>query len=109
MAASVKVVVIYPRPKDEEAFENVYKNEHRPLLEDKLKGVSRFVATKIIGSPQGETRSYRIAELHFPSREVLDACLQSDGARQVMEHAESISTGGKPIIMIAEEETFLYW
>jgi hypothetical protein len=41
--------------------------------------------------------------------EVLQACLQSEGAKAVMEHATGISTGGRPIVLVCEEETFLYW
>jgi uncharacterized protein (TIGR02118 family) len=109
MAVTSKVVVIYPRPQDEEAFEREYKNVHLPMLEDKLKGISRVVASRVLTSPQGEARTYRIAELHFGSREALDRCLQSEGAAAVLEHATEISTGGKPIVLICEEETFLYW
>ncbi len=109
MAVSAKIVVIYPRPKDEGAFEDAYRHEHLPMLEDKLKGLSRLVATKVVGSPQGEARTYRIAELHFSSMEALQSCLKSPGAQEVMDHATAISTGGKPILLIGEEETFVYW
>ena len=107
--AGAKLVVIYPRPHDEAAFEQAYKDIHMPMAEDKLKGMNRFVATKVISSPQGEPRTYRIAEAHFSSMDALKACLETDGAKQVVQHAESISTGGKPIVLICEEETLLYW
>ena len=109
MAAGAKVVVIYPKPRDETAFEEEYKNVHLPMVEQKLKGINRLVTTKILSSPQGETRSYRMAELHFSSMEALNACLQTEGAKEVMEHAKEISTGGAPILMIAEEETRVFW
>lgn len=109
MAAGAKIVVIYPRPQDEAAFEQVYRAVHLPMLEEKLKGLSRVVATKVLSSPQGEARTYRIAELHFGSMEVLNETFQSEGARAVMEHAATISTGGKPIVLVCDEETFLYW
>lgn len=109
MAATPKITVIYPKPQDEAAFESAYKNQHLPMLETKMKGLSRVVATRVLGSPQGDTKSYRMAELHFPSMDALNGCIESDGAKAVMAHAESISTGGKPIFMIGEEETFLYW
>jgi uncharacterized protein (TIGR02118 family) len=107
--AGAKVVVIYPRPKDEAAFEEVYKNIHLPMAEEKLKGMNRLVATKVVSSPQGETLTYRIAEIHFSNMEALTACMETEGARQLVEHAMAISTGGKPIVLICEEETFLYW
>ena len=105
----VKVVVIYPRPQDENAFEEAYTNVHLPMVENKLKGISRMVATRVLSSPDGEARTYRMAELHFSSMEQLEKSMASEGGKQVLDHAVSISTGGKPIIYICEEETFLYW
>jgi uncharacterized protein (TIGR02118 family) len=107
--AGAKIVLIFPRPQNEHAFEEVYKNVHLPLCEEKLKGMNRLVATKVLHSPEGDTRTYRIAEVHFSTMEALQACLDTEGAKQVMAHAASISTGGKPIVLIGEEETFLYW
>jgi len=109
MAAVTKLVVIYPRPRDEAAFEQAYKDVHLPMVEDKLKGLSRMVATRILSSPDGDARTYRIAELHFSNPEALEECLQSPGAKEVLDHATSISTGGRPILLVCEEETFLYW
>lgn len=84
----VKIVVIYPRPHDEEAFEKAYKNEHMPMAEAKLKGMTRFVATRVLNSPQGKVTAYRIAEVHFSSMDDLTRCLESEGGREVVAHAE---------------------
>ena len=40
-----KIVVIYPRPTDLEAFEKAYVDEHVPIAMEKIKGVTKFVAT----------------------------------------------------------------
>jgi len=106
--AGAKVVVIYPRPTDESEFERQYKDEHLPML-DKLKGMSRFVASRVLESPQGKVTAYRIAEVHFPSMEQLKACLETDDAKQVVEHAKSISTGGEPLVLVCDEESRVYW
>ena len=106
--AGVKFVVIYPRPTDIEAFEKVYQDEHVPMAVEKLVGKTKLVATKVRGSPQGTPPFYRIAEIHFPSMEALEACAASEGAKQTFAHAVSISTGGPPIFLIAEEETFTF-
>ncbi len=104
--AGVKLIVMYPRPTDVEAFEKVYQDEHVPMAVEKLAGKTRFVATKVIGSPQGEAPFYRIAEVHFPSMDALQACAASDGGRETLAHATKISSGGAPVIMVAEEESF---
>jgi len=48
----VKLVVIYPRPKDVDDFEKIYQQEHVPLAVAKLGGKTKMVATKIIASPK---------------------------------------------------------
>lgn len=101
--AGVKFVVIYPRPTDIDAFEKVYQEEHVPMAVEKLEGKTRFVATKVVGSPQGTPPFYRIAEIHFPSMEALERCAASEGAKATLGHAVKISTGGPPIFLVAEE------
>ena len=102
--AGVKLVVIYPRPTDVERFEKVYTEEHIPMAVEKLHGKTKIVATKVVGSPSGTPPFYRIAEIHFPSLDALNTCAASEEARATIAHAESISTGGRPIFLVAEEE-----
>jgi uncharacterized protein (TIGR02118 family) len=104
--ATAKLIVMYPPPKEIKAFEAVYRNEHVPLAVAKLQGKTKIVATKVLGSPQGEPRFYRIAEGHFPSMTVLEARAASEGGKETLANAVKISTGGAPIFLVAEEETF---
>lgn len=104
----VKFMVIYPRPTDIAAFEKVYQDEHVPMAVEKLVGKTTLVATKILASPQGTPPFYRIAEIHFPSIEALETCASSAGAQETLAYAVSISTGGKPIVRVAEERTLTF-
>ncbi len=106
--AGVKLVVMYPRPTDIAAFEKLYQEEHIPMAVEKLMGKTKVVATKVLDSPQGEPPFYRIAEVHFPSMEALQACAASDGGKETLAHAVSISSGGSPVFLVAEEETFTF-
>jgi uncharacterized protein (TIGR02118 family) len=105
----VKVIVIYPRPQDEQAFETAYLEQHIPLVEQKLKGMTRLVLTKVTGSPQGKVSAYRIAEMYFSSLDDLNTSIESDAGKEVIAHAQAISSGGPPLILICEEEAFVYW
>jgi uncharacterized protein (TIGR02118 family) len=105
----VKIVIIYPRPQDEQAFEKAYLGEHIPLVESKFKGLTRLVLTKVTGSPQGKIAAYRMAEVYFASMNDLETLLDSDAGKEVMAHAQSISSGGQPLILVCEEEAFVYW
>jgi uncharacterized protein (TIGR02118 family) len=105
----VKIVVIYPHPTDEQAFEREWTEKHQPLVEEKLKGMTRFVAARVVGSPHGRVTAYRIAEAHFSNVAELNKCLESDGGKEVLAHAAAMSSGGAPIVLLCEEESFIYW
>jgi uncharacterized protein (TIGR02118 family) len=104
---AVKLMVMYPPPKDVQAFERLYQDEHVPMVK-KLAGKTKLVATKVQSSPQGTPAFYRIAEVHFPSLEALQACAASEGGKETLAHAAKISTGGAPVLLIAEEQTFIF-
>ena len=106
--ASAKLIVIYPQPKDVGVFEQVYQNEHVPMAVEKLAGKTKIAASKVVGSPQGTPAFYRIVEVHFPSMQALQKCAASEGAKLTLGHAVSISSGGPPIFLVAEEETFTF-
>lgn len=105
---SVKIIVAYPQPKDAKAFDAVYENEHVPLAVAKLEGKTKIVATKVLQSPQGKPAFYCIAEVHFPSMEALQSCAKSIGGQETLAHAARISSGGPPVVMIAEEDTLTF-
>ncbi len=107
--AGVKLIVIYPRPRDIDAFEKLYQEEHVPMAVEKLSGKTKFVATKVMATPDGTPPPfYRIAEVHFPSLEALQACAQSEGGKETVAHAVEISSGGTPVFLIAEEHAFAF-
>lgn len=106
---AVKLLVIYPRPTNIQAFETVYNRDHVPMAVEKLVGKTKIVATRVLGSPEGKPAFHRIAEVHFPSMEALEACAASEGGKQTLANAVSISSGGTPSFLVAEEETFLYF
>ena len=105
---SAKLIVAYPQPKDVEAFEAVYQNEHVPLAVANLAGKTKIVSTRILQSPQGTPPFYCIAEAHFPSMEALQRCAESVGGKETLAHAVRISSGGPPVIMVAEEDSLTF-
>jgi uncharacterized protein (TIGR02118 family) len=105
--AGAKLIVLYPSPRDVNAFERAYTQDHVPMVTTQnFQGMRRFVASRIVGAADGSPPPfYRIAELHFPSMETLQAAAASSSAQQAVAHAISISSDGKPIVLVAEEET----
>jgi uncharacterized protein (TIGR02118 family) len=106
--ATFKLIVAYPPPTDAAAFEKVYNEEHVPLTVVRLEGKTKIVATRIKASPHGSPLFYRIAEVYFPSMGALEACAGSAGGKEVLANGMRISSGGPPVIMIAEEDTFTF-
>jgi uncharacterized protein (TIGR02118 family) len=107
--SDVKLIVMYPRPKEIEAFEKLYQEAHVPMAVEKLSGKTKFVATKVVATPDGTPPPfYRIAEVYFPSLQALQACAESDGGRETVAHAAKISSGGTPVFLVAEEQTFTF-
>ena len=100
-----KLMVLYPTPRDPAAFERVYRDEHTPMVTPSaFPGITRFVASRITGTADGNPAPFvRMAELHFPSLEALQKAAGSESAKRVVQHALSISTGGPPVFLIAEE------
>ena len=105
--AGAKIVVLYPAPLDVSAFERAYMHDHAPMVTPQnFKAMTKFVASKIVGTPDGSAPPFhRIAELHFPSLAALQTAAGSASAQQAVAHAVSISSGGKPVFLVAEEET----
>jgi len=104
---AVKVVVLYPTPRDQSTFERAYAQDHVPMVTPQnFRGLQKFVASRVVGTPDGSASPfYRIAELHFSSIESLQAAVESPSARKVVAHAVEISSGGTPVVVVAEEET----
>ena len=76
---------------------------------EKLAGKARFVASLIKSSiGQEQMPFHRIAEVYFPSMQDLEACLNSPGGQETAAHAVEISSGGGPLFLIAEVETFVF-
>jgi len=104
--SGAKIVVLYPHPKDEEAFEKAYVGQHIPMAVAKLNGKTKMVASKMMSGPDGgKAPFYRIAEIHFPSLKALQDCLASPGGQETVADAIAISSGGVPVFMIAEEKS----
>lgn len=93
---AVKLVLMYPRPNDIDAFEYIYKNEHVPMALEILRGKTKIVATKILSSPFGTPAFQRVAEVYFSSPKSPGAMFSIRGQKLTIGHALSISSGGTP-------------
>jgi len=89
----VKLVALYRKPADVEAFEKHYTEVHAPLAR-KMPGLQKMEVSRMTGSPGGEPKFYMMAEMYFESKEQMFAALGSDegkaAAKDVMSFAGDI-------------------
>ena len=72
-----KLIALYKKPADVEAFDRHYFEKHVPLAK-KLPGLRRYeVNAGAIASPQGESAYHLIATLHFDSMAAVQAAFAS--------------------------------
>lgn len=76
----VKLVAVYRKPEDVEAFDKHYYEVHAPLVE-KMPGLIKLEVSKIYGTPMGESELHLIAEMYFESKEALLEALSSSEGR----------------------------
>jgi uncharacterized protein (TIGR02118 family) len=74
------------------------------MVLEKIPGLQKFVAAQVLGSPAGAAPYQRVAELYFDSMASLQAALASPGGQTTVAHAMEISTGGPPVVLIAEDD-----
>jgi uncharacterized protein (TIGR02118 family) len=98
-----QLLVLYPTPKDTRDFDKKYRNEHLPYAGPRLKGATKVVTKKVMAPPGAPSQFHLMSEVHFPSLSALQACAALEGAREALEHAASISSGGAPQILIVED------
>ena len=99
-----KLIVLYPPPTDPATFERRYQSEHGPMVREKIPGLTKFIAARVLGTRAGAAPYHRVAELYFDSMESLQAATASPGGQATVAHAMEISTGGPPVVLIAEDD-----
>jgi len=98
------LLIMYPTPKDPKQFDQAYREQHLPYAGPRLKGAgATSVISKRVASPEGAAY-YAISDVSFPSLETLQACAGSQGGREAIAHATSISTGGAPAVMVVTDD-----
>ena len=95
----VKLVVLYGRPEDTDAFERYYADTHTALAKA-LPGLRRFEAGRGVATPDGSEVPYqRIAELTFDDVEALQAGRASDQGQAAVNDIPKFATGGVTIFI----------
>ena len=97
------LLILYPTPTDDAAFERAYREEHLPYAGPRLTGATAVASRRIVG-PQSPPPFHFVSDITFPDLESLQQCARSPGGQEALEHAASISTGGKPTVLATVDE-----
>jgi uncharacterized protein (TIGR02118 family) len=98
------LLIMYPVPKDSKTFDRAYREEHLPFAGPRLKGATAVVSKRIVSAPGERAQYHAISDVSFPSLDALQACAASQGGKEALAHAASISTGGQPVIMVVADD-----
>src|SRR5690242_20320676 len=91
---AAKVVVLYGKPDDPDAFDAHYHDVHAPLVE-KIPGLQRWSQAKIVAAADGGDVPYHlIVELHFADPSDIDAAFGSDEGKAAADDYRQIAPDG---------------
>jgi uncharacterized protein (TIGR02118 family) len=100
---TVKLVVLYTRPDEPAAFDRLYADVHVPLV-NKIPGLQRFEAGRIVAAPDGgEQTYYRVAELYFADQTALETGLDSgEGEAAAADYQKIAPPGSRMFIEVLD-------
>jgi uncharacterized protein (TIGR02118 family) len=91
----VKLVALYRKAADQQAFDKHYFDVHIPLIR-KSPGLRKLEVTNVGGAPMGESKFHLMAELYYDSMDAMNAANASPegraAAKDLMSFAADVVT-----------------
>lgn len=101
---TIKLVVLYPHPIDEDEFEERYVHEHLPLM-NRLVGSAEIQTYRTVSVSRNPPAFYRIAEIHFRDIDQFNHFVESGNSKIGRDSSLNVSTGGEPTFLLCRQET----
>ena len=98
------LLVMYPTPRNPKEFDRAYREEHLPYASPRLVGATSVISKRVGSSPGNGAPFYAISDISFPTLDALQSCAASQGAKEALAHAASISTGGPPVVLVVTDD-----
>src|SRR5689334_15672009 len=99
------LLVLYPIPKDIQAFDRAYREEHLPYAGPRLKGATGVKTQRVVGPGFAPPPYHLMSDVSFPTLDALKACAGSASGKEALAHAASISSGGAPMLIVVADAT----
>lgn len=87
----VKLIALYKRPEDPEAFNASYR-DHMDLIA-KVPGLQKTEVGRLTSAPWGEPDLYMVTEMYFADRDALDEALASEAMGAAGKQLRSFARG----------------
>ena len=98
------LLIVYPHPKNAGDFDRAYRDEHLPYAGPRLTGATSVKTRRVVGPAYAPPPYHLISDVTFPSIEAVKACAASQGGKEALAHAASISSGGAPTTMVTVDD-----
>ena len=99
----IKLIALFKKPEDVDAFEQHYNDVHVPLIKQ-VPYMRNFVSSKAFGAPRGEPAYYRVAEMWFDDRPSFDKAMASDENRAAGKDLMSFARDVVTMIFVESQE-----
>lgn len=99
----IKLIALYRRPDDLDAFLDHYREVHTPLTR-KLPGLQRLVVNHVTADALGGESAYvLVAEMHFADRDAFTTAMRSAENRRLAEDLQGFA-GDLVTLLVTESE-----
>ncbi len=96
----IKLIALYKKPANVDAFEEHYANVHVPLVE-KIPGLRKTEWTRMLAAPDGTAPYYMMYEIYFENMATYQAALQSPENKAAAKDLMTFA-GGLVTLLLAE-------
>ena len=99
-----KIVVLYKKPKNADAFDKYYASTHIPLAK-KIPGLKKYDISKgDIGTPAGASGLHIVATLYFDSLDAIKSALGSPEGQAAAGDLANFADGGVDLYFFDTKE-----
>ena len=98
------LLIVYPVPKNTAEFDRAYREEHLPYAGPRLVGATGVATKRVVGPGFAPPPYHLMSDVSFPTLDAVKACAASEGGKQALAHAASISSGGPPMLMVVKDD-----
>jgi uncharacterized protein (TIGR02118 family) len=95
------LLILYPM--DTAKFDRAYRKEHLPYTGPRLVGASGVKTQRVVGPGFAPPPYHLMSDVSFPTLDALKASAASEGGKEALAHAASISSGGAPMFIVVTD------